>query len=423
MKIILFDLPNPWANLLPLTFTRPICHIRTGIFTLLEKWQRIFPDASIIPLSADYLNESEIFDIEDEMLYINASLIPNHQIIQLIQKLQLHEGIKWNNILLAYRGFIKYHQHLLSFPFSQIQFFIHENSPYYQKALIQSRDILDTLPEMLYLEYPFQVFLWNEKNIGFDFEHFIMNLPKGLLSSTNKLIGSEKKLYISPSARVEGSIINTNTGYVYIGDGAEIMEGSLIRGPLALCEGATLKMGTKIYGATTIGPHCKVGGEVTNSVFFAYSNKAHDGFVGNSVIAEWCNLGADTNNSNLKNNYGEVKIFNYLQDKMMDTGLQFCGLIMGDHSKCGINTMFNTGTVVGVATNIFGAGFPKKHIPSFTWGGINDFQNYDITKLFHTAHEMMKRRSKELTDKDKQILQKVMEITEHHRHGSFSVKQ
>lgn len=415
MKIVLFDLPHQWANLLPLTFVRPINEIRAGIFTIKEKWKKIFPDSSVISVSAEYLNDLDIMDIEDEMLYINSALVPDKKILTIINKLEPHKGIKQNNQLLAYRGFIKYNAQNITFPFSKIKFFIHENSPYYQKALLQSEDISSIFQEKTYIEYPYHIFQWNEKNIAFDFETFVIGLPAGLLGSTNKLIGSEKKLYISPKAKVEGSIINTNTGYVYIGDDTEIMEGTLIRGSLALCEGSVLKMGAKIYGATTIGPYCKVGGEVNNSVFFGYSNKAHDGFIGNSVIAEWCNLGADTNNSNLKNNYGEVKIFNYLQDKMINTGLQFCGMIMGDHSKSGINTMFNTGTVTGVATNIFGAGFPDKHIPSFTWGEANKLQYYQIEKLFTTANEMMRRRNTEMTEKDKNILQKINEITKYHR--------
>lgn len=411
MKIVLFDLPHSWANLLPLTFTRPISDIRCGIFTIRERWQKIFPDYDIIPLSADYLNTNDIFDIDDEMLFINSSLLPDTNIVALIKKLELHKGIQSNGQLIAYKGFIKYQEQSFHFPFGQLAYFIHPQNPHYQKALLQSENI----EYNKYLQYAFQIFQWNESMINFDFENFVLNLPQGLLSTSNTLIGSEKKLYISPTAKVEGSIINTNTGYVFIGDNAEIMEGSCIRGPLALCHSAALKMGAKIYGATTIGPYCKVGGEVNNSVFFAYSNKAHDGFIGNSVIGEWCNLGADTNNSNLKNNYSEVKIYNYLDDVMMKTGLQFCGLIMGDHSKSGINTMFNTGTVVGVGVNIFGSDFPPKHIPSFSWGGAKGFQEYKIEQLFETAQEMYKRRNKEFSEKEKYILENILKITSYHR--------
>ncbi|GAB4204369.1 MAG: GlmU family protein [Bacteroidia bacterium] len=419
MKIVLFDLPQNWASLLPFTFTRPIAEIRTGIFTIKERWQKIFPDYEIITLSADYLNDDEILDIEDEMLYINSAFIPDNKLISLIKKLNTHKGIQSNNTLIAYRGFIKYHEQAIKFPFSDLNFLIHKHNPHYQKSLLQSDDV--SSDNWLHLQYPYQIFQWNEKIIEFDFENFVAGTPTGLLGTSNKLIGPEKKLYISPKAKVEGSIINTHTGYVFIDDDAEIMEGCMIRGPLALCQSATLKMGAKIYGATTIGPHCKVGGEVGNSVFFAYSNKAHDGFIGNSVIGEWCNLGADTNNSNLKNNYGEVKIFSYAEDAYVRTGLQFCGLMMGDHSKTGINTMLNTGTVTGVAANIFDAGFPPKHIPSFTWGGAKQLTEYDIDKLFQTAQEMYKRRHRELTEREKNILLKVKEITQYHRSKTLTV--
>lgn len=412
-KIILFDLPQQWANLLPITFTRPISDIRMGIYTIKERWQKIFPEYSITHLSADYLNSDEILDIEDDMLYINASLLPDRTIIHLIKKLDLHKGLEKDGHLLAYNGYIKYQEQLITFPFAEIKFLIHPQNPHYQKALIQS-DKLSNIP-ILYLQYPYSIFQWNEQMINFDFETFVLSLPQGILTSTNELIGLEKNLYISPSAKVEGSIINTKTGYVFIDDDTEVMEGCMIRGPFVLNKGAVLKMGAKIYGATSIGPYCKVGGEVSNSVFIGYSNKAHDGFIGNSVIGEWCNLGADTNNSNLKNNYGEVKIFNYLEDKMMPTGLQFCGLMMGDYSKSGINTMFNTGTVVGVAANIFGAGFPAKHIPSFVWGGIHSSEEYSIEKLFQTAHEMYHRRNKEFKEKEKFILNTVKNITAYHR--------
>ncbi len=413
MKIVLFDLPQNWATLLPFTFTRPIAEIRMGIFTIKERWQRIFPEHEIVALSVNYLNDDKILDIEDEMLYINSAIIPDNKIISLIKKLSTYKGIKYDDHLIAYRGFIKYHEQSINFPFSELVFFIHPHSPHYQKCLLQSENIFSDNPMLI--QYPYQIFQWNDKIIEFDFENFVVGLPTGLLSTSNKLIGPEKRLYISPKAKVEGSVINTNTGYVFIDDDAEIMEGCMIRGPLALCQSATLKMGAKIYGATTIGPHCKVGGEVNNSVFLAYSNKAHDGFIGNSVIGEWCNLGADTNNSNLKNNYGEVKIFNYYEDRYVHTGLQFCGLMMGDHSKTGINTMLNTGTVMGVATNIFDAGFPPKHIPSFTWGGAKQLIEYDIEKLFQTAQEMYKRRNKEWTERDKNILLKVRDITQYHR--------
>jgi UDP-N-acetylglucosamine diphosphorylase/glucosamine-1-phosphate N-acetyltransferase len=249
------------------------------------------------------------------------------------------------------------------------------------------------------------IFSLNQKAIALDFEHITKNRQSEKLSVTNTVIGDTSNIFLEKGAKIEASILNANGGYIYLGSNAEIMEGSVIRGSLALCESATLKLATKIYGATTVGPHSKVGGEVNNSVIQGYSNKGHDGFLGNSVIGEWCNLGADTNNSNLKNNYGEVKSWSYGKNDYIKTGLQFLGLIMGDHSKCGINTMFNTGTVVGVFANIFGGDFPPKHIPSFSWGGSDGFQTYQFNKAIEVAKAVMKRRSIDLSKQETEILE------------------
>ena len=234
------------------------------------------------------------------------------------------------------------------------------------------------------------------------------------LPDTNNIIAPEN-VFVEEGASVICSNINASKGPVYIARNAEIMEGCQIRGPFALCNNSTLKMGAKIYGPTTIGPYSKVGGEINNSVIFGYSNKAHDGFLGNSVIGEWCNLGADTNTSNLKNNYAEVKLWNYITERFKKTGLQFCGLIMGDHSKCGINTMFNTGTVVGVSANIFGDGFPRNFIPSFSWGGAAGFKEYNTNKAFEVAKAVMKRRGLIFDEEDKNIMQNVFNYTKKYR--------
>ena len=233
------------------------------------------------------------------------------------------------------------------------------------------------------------------------------------LNETNTLVGDN--IFVEKGAKVSCSILNAENGPIYIGKNAEVMEGSIIRGPFAMCENSVLKMGAKIYGATTLGPYCKVGGEVNNSMFFGYSSKAHDGFLGNSVIGEWCNLGADTNNSNLKNNYAEVKLWNYEMERFKKTGLQFCGLIMGDHSKCGINTMFNTGTVVGVSANIFGSGFPRNFIPSFSWGGAIGFSIHNKNKFFETAKKVFKRRSLMLDNTEQNLLDNVYSMTKRYR--------
>ena len=254
----------------------------------------------------------------------------------------------------------------------------------------------------------------NQKVIRDDFQRIVKNRKSKNLSDTNKILGAEN-VFVEEGVKCECAIINATTGPIYVGSEVEIMEGSIIRGPLALCNNAMLKLGAKIYGATTIGPYCKVGGEVYNSIFTGFSSKAHDGFLGNAILGEWCNLGADTNNSNLKNNYASVKLWSYPDEHFIDTGLQFCGLIMGDHSKCGINTMFNTGTVVGVSANIYGAGFPRNFIPSFAWGGPGGFITYKPEKAFETASIAMGRRGKTLTDEDKSILLKVYELSEKYR--------
>jgi UDP-N-acetylglucosamine diphosphorylase/glucosamine-1-phosphate N-acetyltransferase len=228
-------------------------------------------------------------------------------------------------------------------------------------------------------------------------------------------LGDPSLLFLEPGAKAQASIFNTQTGPIYLGKDSEVMEGCLVRGGLALCEGAGLKMGAKIYGPTTIGPHAKVGGEVNNSVILGYSNKGHEGFLGNSVLGEWCNLGADTNNSNLKNTYDAVDIWDYAQGRYRSTGLQFCGLFMGDHAKTGINTMLNTGTVVGVAANVFGGGFPPKFIPDFSWGGAEGLTTHRLDKALQTAKAVMARRNTPLTEAAAQLLQAVFQQTKAYR--------
>lgn len=257
------------------------------------------------------------------------------------------------------------------------------------------------------------IFTKNEAVLAADFNRITKNKDSEKLNTTNTLIGNQ--IFIEKGAKINGAILNSETGPIYIGKNAEIMEGALIRGPFALCDEATLKMGAKIYGGTTIGSYSKVGGEVSNSVIQNFTNKGHDGFLGNSVLGEWCNLGADTNNSNLKNNYSEVHLWNYTDEKAKNTGLQFCGLIMGDHSKCGINTMFNTGTVVGFSANIYGGGFQNKFIPSFHWGGNEASTNYQLEKAMETAAKVMQRRNVDFTDADQQIFTAIYQQTENYR--------
>jgi UDP-N-acetylglucosamine diphosphorylase/glucosamine-1-phosphate N-acetyltransferase len=275
-------------------------------------------------------------------------------------------------------------------------------------------EIIEFNEECLKLEHTWDIFAKNDAALREDFELITEDRKSQPIPKSVNVI-SPKNIFIEEGAKLEFVTLNASTGPIYIGKNAEIMEGSVIRGPFALCEEAQVKLATKVYGATTIGPHCRIGGEVNNSVLFGYSNKGHDGFLGNSVLGEWCNMGADSNNSNLKNNYEEVRLWSYETEGFARTGLQFCGLMMGDHSKCGINTMFNTGTVVGVSANIFGAGFPRNFVPSFSWGGATGFTTYLTSKAFQTAKIAMARRQVEFTEEDAKILEHVFEITKKYR--------
>lgn len=393
MNYILFD-DDSWGNLLPLTFTRPVSEIRVGILTITEKWERDL-NVSVSFLTQEYLKGKYKTLLTDDNIFINGSLVPDADLVKIIGQLKSGEILKQGNIVIASRT-------------DNIQTASFLNKDY--STLIQ----IDSNIPILKIKYPWDIFTFNKKALKYDFELLTKGRTSSKISSTNQIMGAEN-IFLEEGAKVECSIINATTGPVYIGKNAEIMEGCIIRGPLALCDDATLKLGTKIYGATTLGPHCKVGGEINNSVLFGYSSKAHDGFLGNSVLGEWCNLGAGTNNSNLKNNYAEVRVWNLPKESFIRTGLQFCGLIMGDHSKSAINTSFNTGTVVGVSANIFGAGFPRNFIPSFSFGGSQGFTEYNLNKVFEVAELVMQRRNLPFTSEDKQILNHIFGITSKYR--------
>lgn len=376
MNFILFDEETTWKNLLPLTFTRPVSEIRIGVLTIKEKWDKHL-NADCGYSTQHYLSKKFPLKHSGNSIFINSKILPNAELVNAIKTLKQGQALYKNGTLLAY-----YTEEKTKTEFSGKVFEINNVWDIFQK---------------------------NAEAIKNDFDFLTQGRTSQPLSSSVTVIGDKNQIFLEEGAKAEACILNTTTGCIYLGKDAEIMEGSAVRGALALCEHAALKMSTKIYGATTIGVHSKVGGEVNNSVIFGYSNKAHDGFLGNSVLGEWCNLGADTNNSNLKNNYGNVKIYNYAQQKNIDTGLQFCGLIMGDHSKSGINTMFNTGTVVGVGSNIFGGSFPATHIPNFSWGGSNGFETYQLEKLFETATKMYERRNLKFSVTDKEILKAISE--------------
>ena len=391
MNYILFD-DFSRNDLLPFTYTKPIGELRFGILTIKEKWGKHL-NSKLSYHTQDYLSKQFTLKTETENVFINGKICPNETLLNAISNLEYNTGIKHDKDLIAYKA--------------------SNNSVFdYNQALIQSKEISVSY---LAINQVWDIFSKNGEAIKQDFALLTKGKTSQPLSSTNSLIGNSADLFIEEGAVIQASSLNTTSGPIYIGKDAEIMEGSAVRGPFALGEHSALKLNTKIYGATTIGPHCKVGGEVNNSVIFGFTNKAHDGFLGNSVIGEWCNLGADTNNSNLKNNYSSVKLFNYNLDKMMDSNLQFCGLMMGDHSKCGINTMFNTGTVVGVGANIFGGGFPPTHIPSFSWGGAESMETYKIDKMLETAHRVYDRRAMKLSDEEITILQTVFDQTKKYR--------
>lgn len=383
------------GDLLPFTFTRTAAHIRTGILTIAEKYEKYFNTTPSF-LTEDYLQKKYPSVFSDENILINAGVLPDEDFVLACSKLKLGESLFQDNIFLAGK-FTETEAQIIA----SRSDFTRTNKKAYEGKLIC-------------IDQVWKIFQYNDTEIRRDFKLLTHGRVSAIASETNTLINKED-IFIEEGAVVECSVLNASSGPIYIGKDAEVMEGSLIRGPFALCEHGILKLGTKIYGATTIGPYCKVGGEVNNSVFFGYSNKGHDGFIGNAVIGEWCNFGADSNNSNLKNNYDEIKLWNYRKAGFVKTGLQYCGLFMGDHSKCGINTMFNTGTVVGVSANIFGAGFPRNFIPSFSWGGASGFSVYQLNKAYETAERVMERRNLILTKEDKDILDHIFQQTQQYR--------
>ncbi|WP_067148549.1 GlmU family protein [Pseudotamlana agarivorans] len=389
MNYILFDGPSR-NNLLPFTYTRPVADIRVGILTIREKWES-FLDCTSTTVTEDYLADKfPMVEMEDNVM-INASYLPSPELVEMIKDLQENQAIFNGEDVIAF--FAKEEQEDIDF---------------------DAYEAIEFEAETIQINHTWDIFSKNGEAIQEDFDLITEGRKSQSIPSSNNIIAPEN-IFIEDGARLEFVTLNASSGPIYIGKNTEIMEGAIIRGPFALCDHATVKMGAKIYGPTTVGPYSKVGGEINNSVLFGYSNKGHDGFLGNSVLGEWCNLGADTNNSNLKNNYAEVRLWDYQTEGFAKTGLQFCGLMMGDHSKCGINTMFNTGTVVGVSANIFGSGFPRNFVPSFSWGGSSGFTTYLTKKAFEVAHVVMSRRNIELTEQDKAILEHVFEVSKKFR--------
>lgn len=393
---ILYDPAAIRMDLLPLTYMRPVADCRVGIMTIREKWHHLLGEDTFT-LSESYLSCKFPFcTTEGSHIYINGSILPTAEMVRLVKALKDDQALHVSGTTIAYCA---------------------QGLPQWQQieADALSAHYVTYTEDLRQVRFPYDVFRLNGAEIESDFKLLTNGRKSAPVSATNTVIGDSGQVFIEEGASVECCTFNVKGGPVYIGRDAEIMEGCLVRGPFALGEHAGLKMGAKIYGGTTIGPHCKVGGEVSNAVFFGYSNKGHDGFIGNSVIAEWCNLGADTNCSNLKNNYGTVDVWNYTKEEYLSSGLQFHGLVMADHAKSGINTMFNTGTTIGVAANVFDGGFPDKFIPSFTWGGAGKKETFRFDKALEVAERMMARRDIKLSQGDIDMMQAAFDRDEKYR--------
>lgn len=392
MNYILFDdTVNP--RLRPFTFTKPAANLRIGILTIREKWEHRL-DARTSSAAHDYLNLKFPCVIAEDNVFINGTVLPSESLVAQVKSLEFGQQLMHGDTLIAFRTSKE----------AGLQF---STKP--GESLITDVPKLECEETPMIIENTWDFFQKNDEALRQDFDLITAGRESAQVSDTNTLIGDQ--IFIEEGVKMECAVLNSTSGPIYIGKNAEVMEGTVVRGGLAMCEGAVLKLSSKVYGPTTIGPYSKVGGEVNNVVIMGYSNKGHDGFMGNSVIGEWCNLGADTNTSNLKNNYSNVRVWSYSDNDYVDTKNQFVGLTMGDHSKCGINTMFNTGTVVGVNANVFGGGFPFKFIPSYSWCAITEFKTYKLDKAFEVARSVCARRNVEFTEQDEAIMTRVFEMT------------
>lgn len=388
MNVILFDDPVIRVNLLPLTFTRPVAGIRIGTLTIAEKWARhlgVQPSFS----TPEYLSKKYPARIGSDNYWINGALCPDAATVQAIRALKTGEALRQGSQLLAIRT-----------PSAEWSV---------TPASVRERD------EAVLIDQVWKIFQLNGQQIRADFGLLTAGRTSAPIADKHTAVYNPSQVFLEEGVSTKAAILNAETGPIYLGRNAQVQEGAIIRGPFSLGEESVVNMGGKMRGDTTVGPCCKVGGEVSNAVIFGFSNKGHDGFLGNSVLGEWCNLGADTNTSNLKNNYDAVKLWSYATNEFIDTGVQFCGLIMGDHSKAGINTMFNTGTVVGVSANVFGAGYPRNFIPSFSWGGAGGFTTYQLNKALETAERVMARRNIPLDKTEREIMQHIFEQTASYR--------
>jgi UDP-N-acetylglucosamine diphosphorylase/glucosamine-1-phosphate N-acetyltransferase len=390
-SIVLFDDPAIRGSLLPFTFTRPVADIRVGILKISEKWQK-YTSSEVYFLTQEYL-QKKFPRPSEAALAVNGAWLPDSDSAKILEKLSPKQALFWGKTLLAT--------------------YIGETEKNLSSAAEKEAIQLDQEPVLL--QKTWNIFQFNASEIRKDFVLITSGRVSQPINDAHTIVYAPENVFIEEGSKIKAAVLNAEGGPIYIGKNTEIQEGSLIRGPFALCEGSTVNMGAKLRGDTTVGPFSKVGGEISNSVIFGYANKGHEGFLGNSVLGEWCNLGADTNTSNLKNNYAPVKLWDYTKGGFANTGLQFCGLMMGDHSKCGINTMFNTGTVVGVGSNIFGDGYPRNFIPSFAWGGAAGFSTFTFPKFEETAKAVFGRRGKEWTQVDKEIMEQIFDLTKSYR--------
>lgn len=385
MNYILFDDVSR-ESLKPLTYIRPVCDIRVGILTIREKWERYLGEKTST-MTEDYLTVKYPSELSDAMMLINGSVCPTPALVKQVKALKTGQTLVCGeNIVAMFK--------------TKDEFMSEEDNS----------EVIKTEEDFIKIVNPWDIFVFNDRALREDFELVTKGRKSAALSNTNRVFAPEN-IFVEDGAIVECATLNAKEGPIYIGRDAEIMENSVVRGPFAMCEHSVLKLSAKIYGATTLGPYAKVGGELANVVIFGYSNKAHDGFIGNSVIGEWCNIGADTNASNLKNTYEEVRLWSIEKNTFVPTGQTFCGTIMGDHSKCGINTMFNTGTVIGVSSNIFGHGYQRNYVPSFAWGGPSGMKTFEADKAIEVAEKMEARRGIEMSDVDKRILLHVYRST------------
>ncbi len=388
MNYILFD-GEYRDNLLPLTFTKPVADLRIGILTIREKWEK-WLGSSTTTITEDYLSDKFPMVEMEENVMINASVLPSEELVDLITELSASQAVFKDGELIA--------------------FYSKEN----EEVDFDTYKIIEFKGEIIQLKHNWDLFSYNGEALEADFEMLTKDRKSAHIPDTVQCINKDR-IFLEDDVEINFAILNASKGPIYIGAHAEVQEGSMIRGPFAMGEHSVVKMGTKVFGPTTLGPKSKIGGEVNNAILSGYCSKGHDGYLGNAVIGEWCNLGAGTSNSNLKNNYAEVKTWEYTEERFVKTGLQFCGLIMGDHSKCGINTMFNTGTIIGVSANIFGSNFPRNFIPSFSWGGSSKMITYSLDKAHETTDKVMDRKHEKYTDEDKEIMKHIFEFSSKYR--------